>query len=168
MPSASAILGYQPVYDPGIFEQDIYFAGSAQRRAQELHRAFADPGVRAIVSARGGYGSNYLLPLLDLDLIRRHPKIFVGYSDLTCLLTWLHDAAGLATFHGPMAIKDFGAEDGIHLPSWNAAVTGASEWQLDSEDRTLQGFGPAGARPRPGPALWRMPLHSGGLAGHAL
>jgi muramoyltetrapeptide carboxypeptidase len=133
-------LGYRPVYDPGILDQDLYFAGSAQRRVQELHRAFADPEVRAIICARGGYGSNYLLPLLDLDLIRRNPKIFVGYSDLTCLLTYLHDATGLVTFHGPMAIQDFGSEDGIHLPSWKSAVSGGSEWQLDSEDQGLQNF----------------------------
>jgi muramoyltetrapeptide carboxypeptidase len=130
-------LGYQPVYDPGIFDQDLYFAGSAVRRAAELHRAFADPEVRAIVCARGGYGSNYLLPLLDLALIRRYPKIFVGYSDLTCLLTWLHDAAGLVTFHGPMAIKDFGSQDGVHLPSWSAALSGCPEWQLSSEEPSL-------------------------------
>ncbi len=135
-------LGYQPQYDPGIFKQDLYFAGSAARRADELHRAFADSGIRAILCARGGYGSNYLLPLLDLDLIRRHPKILVGYSDLTCLLTYLHDAVGLVTFHGPMAIKDFGSENGVHLPSWNAALCGTSEWQLGSDDAAFQDFLP--------------------------
>jgi muramoyltetrapeptide carboxypeptidase len=144
-------LGYLPVYDPGIFDQDIYFAGSPQRRAGELHRAFADPEIRAIICARGGYGSNYLLPLLDLGLIRRHPKIFAGYSDLTCLLTWLHDATGLVTLHAPMAIKDFGSNDGVHMASWNAAVAGASEWQLRSKDVSLEDFVPLAPGSAEGP-----------------
>ncbi|MGE0407397.1 MAG: LD-carboxypeptidase [Candidatus Korobacteraceae bacterium] len=135
-------LGYRPVYDSSIFEQDLYFAGSAERRARELHHAFANPEVRAIVCARGGYGSNYLLPLLDLDLIRSNPKIFAGYSDLTCLLTYLRDAAGLVTFHAPMAIKDFGAAEGVHLPSWNAAVSGSREWSLNSGQEGMAGLVP--------------------------
>src|SRR5581483_11465853 len=89
---------------------------------------------------RGGYGSNYLLPLLDLNLIRRHPKIFAGYSDLTCLLTWIRDAAGLVTFHGPRAIKDFGCEGGVDRRSWEASTTGAAEWELSSEE--LSDFSP--------------------------
>jgi muramoyltetrapeptide carboxypeptidase len=144
-------LGYFPVYDPGIFGQDLYFAGSSQRRARELHRAFADPEIRAIICARGGYGSNYLLPLLDLELIRHHPKIFAGYSDLTCLLTWLHDATGLVTLHGPMAIKDFGSDDGVHVASWSAAVVGSTEWQLNSRDVSLEDFVPLAPGSAEGP-----------------
>ena len=63
-------------------------------------RCFARPEVKAILCARGGYGCNYLLPHLDLDLIRANPKIFAGCSDVTTLLTYLCDAAGLVTFHG--------------------------------------------------------------------
>ncbi|HVZ60441.1 MAG TPA: LD-carboxypeptidase [Terriglobales bacterium] len=135
-------LGYHPVFEEAIFEQDLYFAGSAQRRVDELHRAFANPEVRAILCARGGYGSNSLLPLLDLDLIRRHPKIFAGYSDLTCLLTYLNDAAGLVTFHGPMVIKDFGSDSCVHIPSWDAAVSGDPEWCLQTGDSLDPIFAP--------------------------
>ena len=60
-------------------------SGSAQRRLDGLHEMFALPEVRAITCARGGYGCNYLLPGLDLELIRRNPKVFVGYSDVTTL-----------------------------------------------------------------------------------
>jgi muramoyltetrapeptide carboxypeptidase len=131
-------LGYQVVYDPEIFTQDLYFAGSVDRRLRELHQAFANPGVRAIVCARGGYGSNYLLHGLDVALVRRYPKIFAGYSDVTSLLTHLTDAAGLITFHGPMVIKDFGTVGGVHLPSWNKALSGRGEWSLDSEHNGFQ------------------------------
>jgi muramoyltetrapeptide carboxypeptidase len=71
-------MGYQPVYDPSILDREQYFAGSVARRVHELEGMFRRDEVRAILCARGGYGCNYLLPELDLDLVRRHPKIFVG------------------------------------------------------------------------------------------
>ena len=100
-------LGYKPFYLESIFEKDLYFAGSAERRARELEEMFAHSEVRAIVCARGGYGSNYLLETLNLETIKAHPKIFVGYSDITSLLTYISDSTGLVTFHGPMVTKDF-------------------------------------------------------------
>jgi len=123
-------LGYQPFYLDSILEQDLYFAGSVERRARELEEMFAREEVRAIVCARGGYGTNYLLRALDLKKISRSPKIFVGYSDNTTLLTWFADAAGFVTFHGPMVTKDFAVEGGIDLDSWESALTGASEWPI--------------------------------------
>ena len=116
-------LGYQPFYLQSIFERDLYFAGSAERRISELHEMFRRPEVTAIVCARGGYGCNYLLPQLDLDLIRAHPKIFAGCSDVTTLLTYLCDYAGLVTFHAPMVAGDFSRPDGIDLEAWSAAVS---------------------------------------------
>lgn len=125
-------LGYFPVHEPGILDRDLYFAGSVQRRVREFHAMFERDEIRAIVCARGGYGANYLLPHLDLDLVRRYPKIFVGYSDITCLLTYLRDATGLATFHGPMVAKDFATTDptGIDENSWRAALGGDARWEL--------------------------------------
>jgi len=96
--------------------------------------------VRAIVCARGGYGSNYLLDVFDLETIKAHPKIFVGYSDLTALLTYFSDSAGLITFHGPMAAKDFAHEDGVDPGSWAGALNGSSEWalHLDADVKSLR------------------------------
>lgn len=79
-----------------------YLAGSPQRRADELHAAFADPEAAAIVPVRGGYGVTTLLPLLDPKLVRGNPKILVGCSDLTALLQWMLSEAGIVCFHGPM------------------------------------------------------------------
>jgi muramoyltetrapeptide carboxypeptidase len=121
--------GYQPFYFDSILEQDLYFAGSAQRRAQELEEMFAREEVRAIVCARGGYGANYLLEALDLQKIKAHPKIFIGYSDLTTLLTYFLDTAGLVTFHGPMVAKDWLHEDGVDLMSWQAALAATDPWE---------------------------------------
>jgi muramoyltetrapeptide carboxypeptidase len=122
-------MGYRPFYLPTILDRDLYFAGSAERRLHELHEMFRRREVRAILCARGGYGCNYLLPRLDLGLIRRNPKIFVGCSDVTTLLTYLCDAAGLITFHGPMAAGDFGRPDGVDEDAWFAAVACAKAYQ---------------------------------------
>jgi muramoyltetrapeptide carboxypeptidase len=124
-------LGYKPFYLDSILEKDLYFAGTAERRARELNEMFTRDEVRAIVCARGGYGANYLLDTLNLAKIKAHPKIFVGYSDVTTLLTYVLDSVGLVTFHGPMVTKDFAHADGVDLSSWQAALTGASEWALD-------------------------------------
>lgn len=124
-------LGYRPFYFDSIFEQDLYFAGSVQRRARELEEMFGRDEVRAIFCARGGYGANYLLSALDLRKIVPHPKIFMGYSDITALLTCFADSAGFVTFHGPMVTKDFSLADGVDLASWEAALTGLSQWELD-------------------------------------
>jgi len=133
-------LGYKPFYLDSIFERDLYFAGSARRRARELEEMFAREEVRAIVCARGGYGCNYLLEELDLGKIAAHPKIFVGYSDVTTLLTWFCDAAGVVTFHGPMVTKDFARDGGVDRASWLGATGGNSHWSLASS-------GDSGANP---------------------
>ena len=125
-------MGYEPVFLDGIFERDLYFAGAAARRARELEDMFFRDDIHAVLCARGGYGANYLLPHVDLDIIRRHPKTFVGYSDITCLLTWFHDAAGLVTFHGPMVTGDFARQHGINEMAWMAATTGNASWELAS------------------------------------
>ena len=123
--------GYRPLYFDSILEQDLYFAGSVARRVRELEEMFMRDEVKAIVCARGGYGANYLLGEVSLDTIRDHPKIFVGYSDLTALLTYFSDATGLVTFHGPMVAKDWARADGVDLPSWLSALTGAAPWDID-------------------------------------
>jgi muramoyltetrapeptide carboxypeptidase len=124
-------VGYRPFYFDSILDHDLYFAGSVQRRARELEEMFARGDVRAIVCARGGYGANYLLEALDLEKIKAHPKIFVGYSDLTCLLTYFSHAAGLVTFHGPMVAKDWAHENGVDSTSWQAALAGTGVWELN-------------------------------------
>ena len=122
--------GYEPFYFESILERDLYFAGSVERRARELEAMFARDDVRAIICARGGYGSNYLPLTLDPKKIVFHPKILVGYSDITTLLCCMADSANFVTFHGPMVAKDFAVADGLDLESWQNAVGGAAEWSL--------------------------------------
>lgn len=130
-------MGYKPFYFDSILEQDWYFAGSVNRRARELEEMFVLPEVRAILCARGGYGTNYLLGELDPSKVAGHPKIFVGYSDVTTLLTCFADSAGFVTFHGPMVAKDFAHDDGVDVPSWEAALGGIAGWEVDGAPDSL-------------------------------
>src|SRR5262249_32587089 len=83
-----------------------YTAGSDERRAEEMMQAFADPEVKAVWAARGGYGVMRILKMLDDELLQANPKIFIGYSDLTALHLYLYRRFGWVTFHGPMAAND--------------------------------------------------------------
>lgn len=102
----------------------IYFAGTARQRLADLHAAFADRRSSAVMSLRGGYGSNYLLEKLDGKRIARHPKPFFAYSDLTGVQLRLLDEFGLPAFHGPMLAADFFLADGVHVESFCAALAG--------------------------------------------
>ena len=84
-----------------------YVGGSADERLDDLHEMFRDPEVRAVFAVRGGYGTPHLLDRIDYDLIRRNPKIFLGYSDVTAMHLAIHRRCGLVTFHGPMPLARF-------------------------------------------------------------
>jgi muramoyltetrapeptide carboxypeptidase len=121
--------GYKTCYLDSILERDLYFAGTVARRLRELEEMLEREEVRAIVCARGGYGANYLLRDLNWKKIANSPKIFVGYSDVTALLTQFVDS-GVVTFHGPMAAKDWAHAGGVNLESWIAALTQTAPWDV--------------------------------------
>ncbi len=128
-------MGYEPVlFSHALDRGPLYFAGTSEQRAADLHAAFADPSIAGIVCTRGGYGSAYLLPLLNAELVRSHPKAFIGYSDHTSLHSWLRSHAGLATFHGPMVAADFAREGGVDTASWLDALCGDGDWSLGAAD----------------------------------
>ena len=118
-------LGYPPAFGRFSREREpLYFAGTPWQRLDDLHAAFADPSSGAVLALRGGYGSNYLLDGLDFDVVSKNPKPFFAYSDLTGVQLRLLDELGLPAFHGPMLAADFYREDGVHLPSFRAAISG--------------------------------------------
>lgn len=128
-------LGYSPVLSKhALGEGPLYFSGTVQQRLADLHAAFADPSIAALCCTRGGWGTAELLPGLDLDLIRRNPKPFLGYSDHTSLHTWIARETGLVTFYAPMISPDFARPDGVDIPSFHAALTSVLPWQLASGD----------------------------------
>lgn len=95
-------LGYEPVFDDGVFAATGYVAGEASARAAGLLAAWRDPDIAAVFAARGGYGSAQLLPLVGDALRALPPKVFVGSSDLTAVLSWLTTGCGVVAMHGPM------------------------------------------------------------------
>lgn len=102
-----ASMGYRVKVSERVLARSGILAGDDRERASELQEYFADPEVKAIFSARGGYGCGRLLPLLDFKAMAKAPKIFVGFSDATFLLNALVDFAGTVSFHGPMVAMDF-------------------------------------------------------------
>lgn len=95
-------LGFDAAYSPVVAARGLFSAGSPAERARDFQTAWTDPSVSALVALRGGYGSAQLLPLLDAGAIAASPKLFVGYSDTTAILTWLTCHAGVTALHGPM------------------------------------------------------------------
>ena len=98
--------GYAVELAQGVFDSKGYLAGEAAGRARDLASFFQRGDIAAIFCARGGFGSIQTLGFLSDD-IKKHPKIFVGYSDITILLDWLGTRCGMVTFHGPMVAMDF-------------------------------------------------------------
>jgi len=95
-------LGFEPVFDESVFARERYLAGTPEVRAAAITAAWQDPTIAGLVGVRGGYGSAQVLPLLARDEARRARKPFVGYSDLTALLTFLTVGCEMVAFHGPM------------------------------------------------------------------
>jgi muramoyltetrapeptide carboxypeptidase len=95
-------LGFVPVFDDSVFDRDMFTAGRPRVRAESLLRAFDAMDADAVIAVRGGYGSVDLLPLLDLERLRRARTAVIGYSDITSLHTFLNGTVGLASVHGPM------------------------------------------------------------------
>lgn len=97
-------MGFRVVLDEHVYAQNGFLAGTAQERAADLMRMFEDDDVRMILPTRGGVGVAGILPYLDYETIRRHPKIVTGYSDITVLLNVLYQYANLITFHSLLLI----------------------------------------------------------------
>jgi muramoyltetrapeptide carboxypeptidase len=100
-------LGFRVKLGQFVHQRNGYLAGSDPERAADLNAMFADPVVHGIIALRGGYGASRLLSLLDYALIRRNPKVLMGYSDITALLLAIHQQTGLVTFHGPVGDHNF-------------------------------------------------------------
>lgn len=123
-----------------------WVSATGRERAEDLNAMFADPAIKAVIAALGGDHSVEMLPFIDWDVIRRHPKIFVGYSDVTVLHLAIHHMTGLVTFQGPSFIGEFGEFPDV-MPFTAASFEAATmsgqpigptpvseEWTEDSAD----------------------------------
>jgi len=125
-------LGYELVLGKSTRLKENQYAGSAKDRAADIMAMFKDPSIDAIICARGGYGGNRVSPLLDYDVIRDNPKIFIGYSDVTGLLSSIAQRSGLVSFHGPM-LTTFGEQTiQYNLDTLQQVLSGRSDVQIKS------------------------------------
>ncbi len=118
-------LGFVPVYDESVFARHAngYVAGSPELRAAAIHHAWTDPSIAGVIGVRGGYGSAQVLPLLDPHVARRACKPFIGYSDLTAILSFLTMGCEVVAFHGPMLAGRLGkGEAGYDRASFERAL----------------------------------------------
>ena len=97
-----ASMGFKINIPDSVYNKSGYLAGSDRDRADQINASFADESIQAILCARGGYGSMRVLPYLDYTSIRQHPKLIMGFSDITALLLSLYTRSGLISFHGPV------------------------------------------------------------------
>lgn len=100
-------LGFRTYHQESVLSEYGYLAGTDPERADELMHMFNKEEVKGIWCVRGGYGSIRILSRLDYEAIEQNPKVFIGYSDITALLTTIYEQTGLVTYHGPVGISDF-------------------------------------------------------------
>ena len=129
-------MGFRTFFDEGIFQKHGFLAGTDIQRADQVNRLFADPTVQAIACARGGYGSMRILSFLDFENIQKHPKIFLGFSDISALLSVLYDRCGLVTFHGPVVTTLAKATEKT-IMAMKMALTSGAPLDLIPEDGTV-------------------------------
>jgi len=101
-------MGFEVIAGKHVHDRHLFFAGDAEKRADDINRAFQDKSVKAVICSRGGTGTSHILPYIDFSVIRKNPKIFLGYSDITALQVAILNETGLITFYGPMISTDFG------------------------------------------------------------
>jgi len=133
--------GFEVELSPGIHERNGYFAGSSASRAKDLENFFKRSDISAIFCARGGFGSVQLLPLLHAHVIRSNPKIFLGYSDISLLLSWMQQSSGVVTFHGPMVAVDFarGLSQRAADYFWPVLLGQKQEWKAKAQEALRPG-----------------------------
>lgn len=100
-------LGFHVELGKHVFDKWGYFGGRDRDRADDINQMFANDKVDGIVCFTGGWGSPRVLPYLDYELIAKHPKVILGYSDVTALINPIHQRTGLVTFHGPVGESTF-------------------------------------------------------------
>lgn len=137
--------GFRIELDKGVRERKGYLAGSKEGRAKSLQSFFRREDISAIFCARGGFGSIQLLSLLDAEVIRLHPKIFVGYSDISILLNWFLQECHMVAFHGPMVAMDIA--QGLTGRSadffWGSLLGEKRRWQIEGAETIRPGVAEA-------------------------
>jgi muramoyltetrapeptide carboxypeptidase len=131
-----ASMGFRVKVDHLTTEESGYLSASDEIRAMQIAQCFADPEIKAVFCARGGYGSIRILDLLDWETICTNPKSFVGFSDITTLLTAFYVKCGFAVFHGPM-VATLADSDEVSMTALAAVLTQPDQYRLALEQCTI-------------------------------
>lgn len=107
--------GWRVKWGKNVGKKSGYFGSPVNERLDDLHAMFRDPEVNGIFAVRGGYGSIHLLDGIDYDLIRKNPKVFLGYSDITAMHLAINKMCNMVTFHGPVTVSSFPSYTQSHL-----------------------------------------------------
>ena len=126
-------LGFKVKEAPNLRARYGHMAGTPQQRADDIHGLFADDSVAGLLAVTGGSGANRVLPHLDIDLIRRHPKFLGGFSDLTALITAVQVKTGLVTFHSPLGRSEWNAFSVAHFKA--VVMEAAAHTMRNSADK---------------------------------
>jgi muramoyltetrapeptide carboxypeptidase len=138
--TALEVMGYRVFQPEGLTLKDRFLAGSDQHRADLLNQLFANPGIKGVFCARGGYGSLRLLDLIDYDLIWQNPKVFIGFSDISALIWVLMERCGLVAFHGPV-ITTLGQGNAETAASLTAALTSGTSMEIQASNTEVISVG---------------------------
>ncbi len=149
-----AALGYRVKEGAALRARHGYLAGTDDARLADLHQAFVDPETDAVWCVRGGYGITRLLPRINYELIRQHPKPLIGYSDVTALHLAVGQKTGLVSFHGPVAASDFPENTLAHFRA--ALIEPQAPYRIDA---------PAPGAELPGPEFSPFTIQPGHASG---
>ncbi|PID75335.1 MAG: LD-carboxypeptidase [Deltaproteobacteria bacterium] len=124
-----------------------FLADTDEKRLAEFHQAFADPEVKALIALRGGYGCLRLLEHLDLECIKKHPKWFIGFSDISLLQNYLYSRTNLLCLHGPtftsLANIDTESRERLYRSlcgAWDQAIDTSNVRIVQAESQTVRGI----------------------------
>lgn len=129
-------LGLEPVYSDKILGNYGYFSGTDNERADAFNNMIKNPEIKGIIFTNGGYGCARILDLIDYDLIKKNPKVIIGFSDNTALINSIHKKTGLVTFHGPISKtihRDYNKQQ-----FENIAINPTEKYTIESTDDDLQ------------------------------
>lgn len=115
-------MGLKVKFGKTLDKQHGYLAGTDEERAADVNEFFADPEIKGILCARGGYGTARIADLLDYEIIKANPKLFWGYSDITFLHSAIGSKTGLVTFHGPMLVDLINDDHPLTLESFQTMI----------------------------------------------
>lgn len=136
-------LGYKVKLSKNILDTNRYLAGNDKDKVEELEKFFLDPKIDIIMAVRGGYGAIRLIDKIDYNILKNHPKIFTGFSDVTALLLMIYKKTGMVTYHGLMATPDFGFDCEIDEFSFRQFQAAINDEELNLEGNKIYRDGAA-------------------------